>query len=131
MKRAGWESALVQYLKDAEKLEFVWGQHDCALWVAMYVDHLTGSRHAEEWLGRYGTENECKELLRERGYGSHAEIFALHLTERATVRHARRGDVMLHPQGAVGICEGRRSFFLMMSGLTSFPTTECLRAWEV
>jgi hypothetical protein len=44
---------------------------------------------------------------------------------------AQRGDVVQHPTGPLGICDGVFSHFLMTDGVTRFPTAACVKAWAV
>lgn len=131
MKNDGWELVLANYLREASGLSFVWGENDCALWASTFVDLITGSTHADEWRGLYDTEEGALALMQERGFADCAAIADSHL-EETPIELAQRGSIVLHPSGALGICDGRRSFFLLQDrGITAFPTLSCPKAWVV
>lgn len=131
MRIEGWDAVLVEYLRAAEQLSFEWGQNDCALWASGYVDRVTGSNHADAWRGLYHTEEGALALMAERGFADPCAI-ADSILKRRPLRLAKRGDLVLHPTGALGICDGRRSYFLMPErGISPFPTLQCVKAWEV
>jgi hypothetical protein len=123
----GWESLLAAHLQPTE---FVWGKHDCALWAADWVCKATGNDFGADWRGQYATEDEAQELMQARGFSGPEGIADAHL-EPVPVALAHRGDIMLHPTGALGICAGAYSYFLTGRGLTRIPTLLCKRAWRV
>jgi hypothetical protein len=131
MKREGWEQRLRDYINNSRLTEFEWGQNDCCLWVSRYVDSETGTEHAKEWHGRYTTETGALALMGQRGFNCPADIADACLT-RKPVAHAGRGDIVSVQGGALGICAGRKSYFLVDGrGLSVLPTASCLAAWEV
>jgi hypothetical protein len=42
-----------------------------------------------------------------------------------------RGDIMLHPQGMLGICDGAHAYFLTERGVTRIEFMKCVKAWSV
>ena len=129
MRKQGWELVLADYL--LAKPEFRWGVNDCALWVSSFCDDVTGSDHARKWLGRYDDEAGALALMAERGYANPEAVADANLKPKSILL-AGRGDCVLHPQGALGLCDGRRSYFLTEDrGLIAWPTLKCLKAWEI
>lgn len=129
MRRQGWELVLADYL--LAKPVFRWGVNDCALWVSFFCDAVTSSDHASRWQSRYDDEAGAVALMAERGYANPEAIADANL-KAIPIQLARRGDCVLHPQGALGLCDGRRSYFLTENrGLTAWPTLKCLKAWEI
>jgi hypothetical protein len=126
----GWESLLASHIKRAASMTFAWGSNDCALWCADWVKAATGSDFGEDWRDRYSTEEELAELMGRRGFFSVGDIADRNLAPKP-LNFARRGDIVLHPLGALGICAGATSYFLMESGITRIGTLRCLKAWEV
>lgn len=126
----GWESLLAAHIEAARHTPFAWGAHDCALWAADWVRLCTGEDHAAGWRGRYQTELGAARLLSRRGYGNVAAL-ADALAPAVPVAKARRGDVVQHPDGHLGVCAGRLSYFPATDGITEVETLRCLRAWAV
>lgn len=130
MRVQGWESLLADHVQKAAVTAFAWGSNDCALWCAEWVRIATGADLGSEWRGLYSSEEELQSLMGERGFFSPSDIADMHLTPKP-LNFARRGDIVLHPIGALGICLGASSYFLMESGVARIGTLRCLRAWEV
>jgi hypothetical protein len=130
MRAELWESTLAEYLTASEKTIFTWGENDCCLWVAKFVDAITGSNIATDWIGQYSTQEEAQAFMESQGFTSPEEIADHHLSEMPITK-VGRGDIVLHPQGALGICAGRKSYFLIPVGLTTLNTLQCHKAWGV
>ena len=127
MRTEGWEALLAEYVSAAPA--FAWGQADCALWCADWVALATGTDFTGDWVGRYSSEAELQALLAARGLASHADIPGSVGLEEINPAFAQRGDVVLHPQGCLGICTGLLAVFLTESGLTTLRGRS--RAWRV
>lgn len=130
MRKEGWESKLAAYLEAARVTPFAWGAHDCALWAARWVFECTGVDHFSDWLGQYSSREEAQSLMRARGFQGVAAIADAHLPHRP-VPLARRGDLLLHPSGTLGICGGREGCFPAPQGLLVAATLDCPKAWSV
>ena len=131
MKCEGWEKVLREYIEEAKNATFEWGEHDCCLFAARYVDAVTGTEHTKEWHGRYRTEAEAYALMATRGMAGPIAIADANL-RRKDVARAGRGDIVSFEGGAIGICAGRYSYFFVESkGLSALPTLKCKNAWEV
>lgn len=128
MRVKHWERLLDDYVNSAP--QFQWGRHDCALWCADWVLQITGRDFASEWRGLYSDEAGLQSLMHDRGYQCASEI-ADAAFNRVGVNFAQRGDVVLHPQGALGICNGIYGHFLTEKGVTKYPTCRCGAAWKV
>jgi len=126
----GWESLLAAHIERAASATFAWGTNDCALWCAEWVAAATGKDFGVDWRGQYTSEAGLAALMGERGFYTAADIADSNLTAKP-LNFARRGDIVLHPLGALGICVGATSYFLMESGITRIDTLRCLTAWEV
>lgn len=131
MRIEGWESLLNEHIEQARKSVFQWGENDCALWSAEWVKKATGNDYAADWRGLYSTEAELQSLLSERELDLPEQIADEVGLPQIQITFAQRGDIVLHPQGCLGICNGLFSFFLTEQGLTSIPTGRCVRAWRV
>lgn len=129
MRVEGWESLLNEHIEQAGA--FVWGQNDCALWTAEWVGKATGQDFADDWRGLYASEAELDDLLLARGISSPAELPIRAGLMAIPIGFVQRGDILLHPQGCLGVCNGLHGYFLTERGVTRLPTRNCVRAWEV
>ena len=128
MRAPGWEMLLPRYV--AESGPFAWGSNDCALWAAKWVRLCTGQDFTADWEGRYTTAAGAARRMLDLGYANVAEIASAALPEKP-VAMAVRGDLLLHPSGALGICTGLQGSFLSADGLIADRTLDCERAWGV
>lgn len=130
MKVSGWESLLHAHILEARSKTFEWGQHDCVLWSADWIAKATGVDLAEHYRGSYSSEEEATLKLQSLGFPTVNEL-ASHFLDETPVKKAQRGDIMLHPTGVLGICEGAHAYFVMEAGATRIPFTTCTKAWRV
>jgi hypothetical protein len=128
MRVEGWEGLLNDHIQ--QDTPFAWGRNDCALWSADWVTRATGEDFASRWRGRYASEAELMALLESMGLTQPGEI-ADEALQGIEVAFAQRGDIVLHPQGCLGICNGIQSCFLMERGVTRIRTRDCIKAWKV
>lgn len=130
MRVQGWESLLIEHLDEMRRTPFEWGSNDCALSVARWVHICTGQDHSSDWIGNYKTERGAARKMRARGFTSAAKIVDAKLPF-VSVPFARRGDIVLHPNGSLGICNGKISVFLGVEGAIDIETLCCIKAWRV
>jgi hypothetical protein len=130
MRVEGWESLLNRHIEDARGIVFEWGVNDCALWCADWVRKATGQDFAATWRGRYTSEEELKSQLHAMGLTDPAGI-ADEVLQPVETGFAKRGDIVQHPHGHLGICNGVASHFLMERGVTRVRTRDCTKAWKV
>lgn len=130
MRVEGWESLLTEHIEQARYRPFVWGEHDCSLDSADWIRKCTGVDLGSDWRGHYKTKAGATRAMRKRGFLKPADI-AANCLSAVPVAFARRGDIVLHPNGALGICNGRASVFVAEDGLLEIPTLSCVRAWRV
>lgn len=129
MRPEGWEALLAEHVEQASK-PFEWGRHDCVLWTADWVRKITGDDHAADFRGLYSSEAEASRLLNRLGLENPEAAADAHL-EAINPKRARRGDLLLHPGGMLGICYGRVGVFITESGMTTVATLCCPKAWKV
>lgn len=131
MRCENWDAILADYLEASKDIEFQWGVNDCALWASSFVDLITGSNHAASWRGQYSNEFEATELMTALGLPT-PEAIADSILESIPVKRSMRGDLVLIHTGALGICAGRKSYFLAPEkGLVHILTISCTKAWKV
>ncbi len=128
MRIEGWERRLAELL--AADRPFSWGQNDCLIRCGIWVEEATGEDHYSAWIGQYSTESDARTLMRARGFNDYADIPDSILSV-TPVMLAQRGDLVLHPSGSLGICNGLKSHFIGEKGPFTENTLSCLRAWKV
>src|SRR5689334_21603842 len=111
MRPEGWESLLYHHILEARGKPFEWGTHDCVIWSADWLHKIKGEDPAAEWRGKYSTEKEAQALFASLGVADQSELPSKFLAE-IPVAFAQRGDIMLHPSGMLGICDGAHAYFL-------------------
>ncbi len=121
---------LATRIQQAYHVPFQWGEHDCALWCADWVFEATGADLLSDWRGKYKTAAGAARLMKRRKFSGVAAIAAKHLPE-INPAMAKRGDILLHPDGSLGVCYGRHGFFLTPDSVTTIPVGACPRAWAV
>jgi len=117
---------------------FQWGAWDCCLFVADYLEAITGKDYAYIFRGRYGTQKGAYKALKEQGFAN-IEEFCDEYFEIKSLKFAQRGDVVLFLNPSVekseqclGLCNGELSHFLTETeGIRWIKTKHCLRAWSV
>jgi hypothetical protein len=130
MRPEGWEGILAAHIAEANSYIFQWGEHDCALWCADWIQKITGNDLAANLRGQYSTEEEARAILQSLGLSAWSELPDNHLP-LIPVKKAARGDLVLHPAGMLGICDGAFAYFLRDVGVTRIAFTKCVKAWKV
>jgi len=132
MMREDWPEILNQCIAAARGKPFVWGQHDCCLWVANTVRAMTGTDHAKEFRGKYTSMRGAHKVLGKKGLsGSLDKKFS-------RINHPKRGDVVLipteiteQPLEGLGICLGTTIAMIGEAGLEFLPLSAAAAAWDV
>jgi hypothetical protein len=123
-------------------LPFAWGENDCALFVADGIEAMTGVDIAADFRGRYHSEAEALDLIREITGGEAVADAAAWCADKFGMREwlhplcAQRGDmVTLADAGRVisGLVHlnGRHIVAVGEMGLKRLPISAALRAWHV
>lgn len=134
LKTEGWEERLYGAIQQAASKPFKWGTHDCAIWCFDTVAILRGTASpADKWRGKYRTPAGGYRVCQKLGYGTHFNVAVTEIGE--PLKHlltAQRGDLILTPQDAFGICLGSRVALLTEDkGMHYAPLHEGLFAWRV
>lgn len=149
MKYSDWPQRLAAYLTAHADKPFLWGTHDCALFIAGAVRAQTGRDIAADYRGYDDAEGALRSLCRvlrlKPSVGMAALLSAAMDRELAgrhdTPRLAQRGDVVLAdvaaPEGGVGPAlglvglDGQYACFCGPRGVVRLRVSECLTSWMV
>jgi len=129
-----WPQRLSDFLADAERRPFVWGEWDCCLFAADWVLALTGVDVAAEFRGAYADEDAALEIV--RGYGGMVHMVESLLPDipLSNPKMARRGDVCVvdSPLGeALGVCTGERIACASFDGMVLIARRKAIAAWRI
>lgn len=119
------------FIESRRHAPFKWGENDCCLFAADWVLELTGDDHAKQYRGKYSDEKGAARIIKRRG-GMRA--FAQDLKERANVRLAQRGDVVLaviDERETYGVADVGVYFAPGVDRLEARPMSEVIAAFEV
>ncbi len=128
-----WPAILNEYVQKAAGSKFTWGEVDCCLFAADFVNDITGVDHAKRFRGKYKTPKGAAGALKRIGKGAVAETVSSMLS-KIPVLMAQRGDVVAYKSDvgdALGICLGEHSLFLGPEGSVFVKTADCFAAWKV
>lgn len=118
-----------EYLLKNNDRAFKYGEWDCFIFIQDYFKHVQGKTLVLN-IGNYQSEKGYKEALKASGYRS-----ILHYLNKnyphIPIGFATKGCVVLK-DGALGICDGRISWFLTKDGILPSLTIDLYkRAWRV
>ncbi len=117
------------YIKNSNPETFEYGIMDCALWAFRYVRNVNGMDLYSKYVGKYKTWAGGRAALRKQGDLSLIDYLDNHFVSIAP-SFASRGDLVMY-RGAVGICQGKFSFFLNKKDVAHRSTLICRYAWKV
>lgn len=114
MRPVGWEKRLAEVLKDAVTRPYDDETWNCAMFVAVTTEAVSGKTMPRELTG---TLIETVDAL----------------LPRVEPKLAGRGDIVLMrvPEPALGVCVGRFAAFVSRDGLRQYPMRQALMAWKV
>jgi len=137
-RRPDWPERLATVIESARHRPFLWGQHDCCLFVADAVGAITGADFAPDWRGRYGDVIEALRLLRKRGFGSFPDLIDALCQDcgwpEIPPSQAGRGDVcilILEDAEHLGLCTGAHIAVPGDRGLVFYSRAVANRAWRI
>ena len=130
-------SLLSAYISAAGRRGFIWGEHDCIVFGANWVEHLTGRDPIAAYRGRYATEEEARALLEAAGGAAMAINEELSANGWTFVQgeELKAGDVALalvpgHKEAVVSIAVSRSKLaFLTARGILIWPG-DVIAAWR-
>lgn len=104
---AGWQKRLQEYLSQSKRLDFAWGEHDCALFTSRCIEAMTGVDLSAPFVP-YETQQEGLDALQAAGFENHAAWVRHNLPE---TDRPSPGDVAVF-EGGTGIVQGRYIYVL-------------------
>jgi hypothetical protein len=131
-----------EFLLARASTPFAWGENDCALFVAEGIEAMTGVDIAADFRGRYHTEAEAFDLIRELTGGETVEAAAEWCAQKFGLPAwefplaAQRGDMVMVEDadrvisGLVHL-NGRHIVSVGEAGLKRLPITAVVMAWHV
>lgn len=130
MRLENWPQKLAEVIEGARKRPFLWGEHDCSLFVADCVDAMTGSKHANQYRGKYKTAKGAAGILKKHGG---IEGLVDSKFDPMPRSFARRGDIaLLEMKGSpLGIVDVNRVACVGENGLHFLPMNKTIKVWRV
>jgi len=134
MRLPDWQTRLNAFLAGLGGQGFVYGQFDCALFVAGAVAAMTGEDHAQIFRGKYDNAKSGLKLLAGHGHTSPIDFVAMHFEETVPAL-AMPGDIVVVVEAgerALGILQGEWVYVVaQMGGVALAPRSRVLRAFKV
>lgn len=124
------QQMLNAYLAEVRATRFRPGAHDCGLFVAGWVNSLTGEDHGARWRGKYRSMAELEELVKADGFESHVDYVAS-LFPAVAPAMAQTGDLAVVETSALGIVASDRVFVLRPDGLGHVSRMQSHRGFKV
>lgn len=124
--------SLQAFLADHADDPFVWGQTDCCMFVANWVEALTGKDYAEPYRGKYSDQIGAMRILAE--HGGMVKFIESMLGDVQPPLTARRGDIVWgdYEEGpAVGIMAGHAAAYVCDNGIAMKPLETIKGCWHV
>lgn len=125
--------ALHAFLAQASEQPFIWGERDCALWVADWIATVRGTDPAQAIRGRYRTAAGCARFLaREGGLPALASrlLAAIGLSDTASPQAGDVGLVETTLGPVMMICTGPVWAWKAPRGLLFTPAFP-VKVWSV
>jgi len=121
---------LNEYLEQVRALRFRPGAHDCGMYVAGWVNALTGVDHGQQWRGQYRSMKGLDRLMAKSGFGSHVD-YVSSLFPEVSPAMAQTGDLAVVEARALGIVASDRVFVLRPDGLGHVSRLRAERAFKI
>lgn len=128
-----WRIRLASVVMAAQRADFEWGRHDCALFALDCIDAQIGTLHAKRYRGRYTTARGSVRVLKRDGDGTLATSLG-QIVPEIDPADARPGDIALIETDdgpAAGLVRSCNIACLSPDGLVSVPRDRAVKAWRV
>ena len=138
MKKPNWPILLASFIVSRRNTPFVWGTHDCSLFIADAVKVITDRDIAAAFRGRYSTAKGAQRALKRYGKGTLTATMDA-LLPPIYAADIGRGDVAQvqtvveggNTEAALAICTGRVLWLAGPNGLTRLPRSAAECGWRV
>lgn len=124
---------MTDFLRRHAALPFVWGHHDCLMWLADWILEVRGIDPAAAWRGSYTTQpGALRVIVKAGGMVAHVERVVAPLGIRRTDEPAR-GDIAVvdAPEGQRGAIVLSRSVARHGHGGIVVQRLPIIAAWRV
>lgn len=125
---------LAEFIALHRDTPFSWGEHDCCLLAASWLEANGFGDLAIEFRGKYSTELRAMRAVRRAGFTSIADLLEAKLGQPTAPLLLTRGALVLldTPHGdVVGIYQGSDCFAMAVEGLVSYPKANIKMGWNV
>lgn len=134
MRREDWSSKLSAYIESVRGKDFVYGEHDCCLFVARCVDAMCDTFYEEKVLAKYKYDSEEKANEHINNDGGLIEMVTDFLGDPVPRAFAMPGDVVLlrdNGEAVLGIVEAHNAVAASKGGFISVPLKYAVVAWRI
>lgn len=124
----------IEFLPYYRRRPFEWGQCDCCLFVANWVQKMCGFDPSAELRGRYHSKLGATRVLRRAGFNSVMDIADAAFGERVSALALERGDIALLMQDdapALGIVWGANVWAMGEQGAVALPLALVVFGWRL
>jgi len=118
--------------------DFKYGEQDCFLFIIDVIEQLGGKVNLSTLKGAYNNLEEALLLLKSLGYEDYLNaVDEIIITDRKLATEANHKDLVFIQLkdspfgGALGICHGKRAYFLTEKGICAFTLKKCKYAWSL
>lgn len=129
-RRPDWQVKLNDYLVKTQKKSFGYGKFDCCIFAAGAVKAMTGKDPMKEFRGKYASEKESKEALKNIGKGTLYRTLTSKFGRPVPATMGQRGDIA-YDKGRLGLIIGREALFLCKDGFSPMPINQVGKAFRV
>lgn len=125
---------LSDFIEQQRHKPFKWGEHDCCMLAARWLELNGAADLAAEFRGKYSCELGALRVIRQAGFVSLLALLQAKLGDSVAPLLLQRGAVVLldTPEGdVVGLYQGHDCFALAQTGLVSYPKANIKMGWNV
>lgn len=131
-----WPELLAAHLAAGRSTPFAWGAHDCATFVADWVQALHGTDPLAPWRGTYDSEAGFEALVAPTGglggfVAGVAEAAGFPPCPPAFVQRGDAALVRLGNEECLGIVEAKHVAVPTLAGIRLAPRAGIVRAWAL
>lgn len=137
-RRDDWPTLLSAFIESRRNRPFVWGQNDCCLFVADWIEQATGVDCAASLRGTYSSGLGAQRILEDHGgiFGTVKHFVEPMGFVSTDYRFTTRGDIVVQDCGngdAMGIVVGSMAAFVGKEGLqfAKLNTTAAAQFWRI